>query len=224
MTDTKINTPTDYPILYSFRRCPYAMRARLALYYAGITVELREVVLKDKPVSMLQASPKGTVPVLIPSRNKVIDESYDIMHWALSQKDPHQLYITDIEATDALVARNDNEFKKALDRYKYPNRYPDEDCSGARDICEAYFNDLNTRLEKHRYLTDAQIKLADIAIFPFIRQAANVDKYWFESLDVPRLHQWLGEQINSTAFKTIMPKFEPWKPDHTPIFLAPWGT
>lgn len=223
MSDNAINTPDKHPILYSFRRCPYAMRARLSLYYAGITVELREVVLKDKPEPMLTASPKGTVPVLIPSKDKVIDESYDIMHWALSQKDPQQFYVTDLDETNDLVARNDNEFKKALDRYKYPNRYPDEDCSNARDICEAYFADLNARLEKHRYLMGPELKLADIAIFPFVRQAANVDKYWFEGLDMPRLHQWVGEHTNSKAFSAVMPKFDQWKEGQPPLLLAPWG-
>ena len=126
-------TPGNHPILYSFRRCPYAMRARLALYASGANVELREIVLRDKPAHMLEISPKATVPVLLLQDGKVIDESLDIMIWALGRQDPDEWLASDEVTTQELIKRNDNEFKYALDRYKYPNRYPDEDCSDMFD-------------------------------------------------------------------------------------------
>jgi glutathione S-transferase len=196
------------PILYSFRRCPYAMRARMALFQSGTKLELREIVLRDKPEHMLEISPKGTVPVLQVSETKVIDESFDIMLWALNQNDPDD-WLAGHDA--ALIAQNDEEFKAALDRYKYPNRYPDEDCSSARDDGEEFLKLLEARLQNAPYLCGDKKSLADIAIFPFIRQFANVDRDWFYALPYPALQAWLKSHLESDLFIAIMEKYKPWK-------------
>ena len=195
------------PVLYSFRRCPYAMRARMAMAVSGILYEKVEVDLKSKPEHMLSISPKGTVPVLwLENTQTVIEESLDIMRWALKQNDPEQWLEYDLEAGDILLQENDGAFKAALDRYKYPSRYPDEDCSGARDRALQFFEKLNGFLESHKCLLSDHTSFVDIAIFPFIRQCANVDRAWFDSLAVPHLHDWLGCYLESTLFCKIMRK------------------
>ena len=189
------------PILYSFRRCPYAMRARLALTYSGIELEHREILLKAKPQEMLDASPKGTVPVLVLSDGTVIDESFDIMLWALNQNDPRGWlngYNKD------LIKENDGPFKRSLDRYKYPNRYPDEDCSGALDQCLEFIEKLDAYITNHTTLTD-------IAIFPFIRQFSKVDPKIFEDLPYPKVQVWLSEHLESDLFQNIMKKHPVWQ-------------
>jgi len=213
------NMPSPHPILYSFRRCPYAMRGRMGLYQAGISVVLREIILRDKPACMLKASPKGTVPVLVLPDGSVIDESLDILFWALRQNDPDNWLGGDKTETDFLIKRNDGDFKDALDRYKYPSRYPDEDCAGARAICENVFQDLNDRLTQQIFLNGNHITVADIAIFPFIRQCAHVDKDWFNALPLPYLQRWLEDRLQSPLFKAIMKKHDVWKPDTDPVFL-----
>jgi glutathione S-transferase len=197
-------------ILYSFRRCPYAMRSRMSLYKAGLIVELREVELKNKPEQMLEVSPKGTVPVLVFPDGSVIDESLEIMEWALGKNDPDGWLNADKTEMKFLIERNDNKFKQALDRYKYPGRYPDEDCTGARTVCVEILNDLNGRLKKHQQILNNSIAMADIALFPFIRQCAFVDIEWFNNLPMPHLQKWLQEHLESTTFKTIMLKFKIW--------------
>jgi glutathione S-transferase len=197
-------------ILYSFRRCPYAMRGRMSLYKAGFIVELREIELKNKPEQMLEASPKGTVPVLVLPDGTIIDESLDIMEWALGKNDPDGWLNADKAEMKFLIERNDNKFKQALDRYKYPIRYPNEDCTGAREVCAKILNDLNNRLKKHQQILNNNIAMADIALFPFIRQCAFVDKVWFNNLPVPHLQKWLQEHLDSTLFKAIMMKFKVW--------------
>lgn len=207
------------PILYSFRRCPYAIRGRMCLYKAGFTIELREIELKNKPVQMLQASPKGTVPVLILPDGSVIDESLDIMKWALEQRDPDGWLNGDKAEMEFLIDRNDIRFKQALDRYKYPSRYPNEDCTKAREICTEILSELNVRLEKHQQILSNNITIVDIALFPFIRQFAFVDKSWFNNLPVPHLQKWLQEHLDSALFKAIMIKFRIWELDRQPILL-----
>lgn len=216
-----ISEPNSQPhILYSFRRCPYAMRARMALVKAAIEPELREVVLRNKPAEMLKASPKGSVPVLVLNDGTVIDESRDIMVWALTQNDPDGWLAPTQEEINTLITHNDDVFKKSLDRYKYPNRYPDEDCSSARDSCLQTFMDYEQRLENNNgYLLSAQLSMADIAIFPFIRQCAFVDKDWFDALPVPHLHKWLRDRLESTLFAAIMQKEVPWETGQSPIYL-----
>lgn len=218
MSDT---IPLAYPILYSFRRCPYAMRARIALYAAGITSELREVVLRDKPESMLNASPKGSVPVLVLTDGTVIDESLDIIKYALNYNDPQKMLSCDQNIAEELIAENDSHFKRALDRYKYPNRYPDEDTSGARDQGEVFLDKLNTLLSNQKsYLLGDHASYADISIFPFIRQFANTDRGWFDALPYPYLQTWLDTNINGSLFSAVMFKYDQWKKGDTPIIFG----
>ena len=203
------------PILYSFRRCPYAIRARLAIGSSGIVVELREVVLGDKPASMLEASPKGEVPVLILPDGKVLEESLDIMHWALTQHDPaHWLPGNSDLRQQAffLIEENDGPFKHNLDRYKYPNRYPNEQAADYRAEGAVFLDQLEQRLRRHRYLLGEQVTLADIAIMPFIRQFAHTDKDWFDQAPYPCLQQWLADWLESELFLGVMKKYPPWQP------------
>ena len=212
------------PILYSFRRCPYAMRARMALWVAGIAVELREVKLADKPDALREASHKATVPVLV-THDGVIDESIAIMRWALSMNDPEGWLAGD---DPALIERNDGPFKHHLDRFKYPVRYPDEiDGDEAafslhhRAEGLAILQDLDARLADRPQLCGERLTLADIALFPFIRQFANTDRAWFDAQDLPNLHSWLESHLASDLFKAIMPKFVPWKAGDAPIVFGP---
>ena len=188
--------------LYSFRRCPYAMRARMGLLTSRISASIIDIDLKDKPQAMLNASPKGTVPVLILNGGTVIDESLDIMMWALKQNDPDNWLDNQYD----LIETNDGTFKKNLDRYKYPNRYPDKDCSHARDSASEFLWLLNERLERNKFLNADYITLSDIAIFPFIRQFAHVDKDWFYTQNWDALSAWLKKHLESNLFKTIMDK------------------
>ena len=212
------------PILYSFRRCPYAMRARMAIAAAGVECRLREVVLRDKPTEMLEASPKGTVPVIVELDGTVIEESLDVMAWALGQNDAEGWLAPELGTRaemDALVAECDGPFKRALDRYKYPNRYEDEGIirEDQRALGLAFLERLNTQLEDRPQLFGAKVSYADIAIFPFIRQFANTDRTWFDALDLPNLQAWLESHLESTRFKEIMPKFAQWKTgDVEPVF------
>ncbi|MEM6602588.1 MAG: glutathione S-transferase [Pseudomonadota bacterium] len=192
-------------LLYSFRRCPYAMRARMALFYADIPFELHEVDLKNKPAHMLDISPKGTVPVLQLETGQILDESLDIMRWAMAQNDPDGWY-RDIPQAEAWIAKNDGAFKKALDRYKYPTRYPNEDCGHARSDCEAFIFALDMLLKDKKHLLGDKISWADIAIFPFVRQCANTDRNWFESLPYKYAQAWLSCYLNLPLFARIMEK------------------
>ncbi|MEE4184348.1 MAG: glutathione S-transferase [Gammaproteobacteria bacterium] len=199
------------PVLYSFRRCPYAIRARLALRQAGIACELREVVLRNKPAAMLELSPKGTVPVLaLPAA--VLDESLDIMRWALTQRDPDGWLAADPGATEQLIAANDGAFKRALDRYKYPDRYPDADRAVALAECERFVADLDRRLTGRAGLVAPQPSLADFALLPFVRQFALVDREWLRASPYAALRGWLNAFLDSPLFAAIMHKYEPWQP------------
>ncbi|MCE9633342.1 MAG: glutathione S-transferase [Methylophilales bacterium] len=190
------------PALYSYRRCPYAMRARIALRYAGIEVEIREISLREKPPEMLAASPKGTVPVLILG-DKVLDESLDIMRWALTQNDPDDWLSQD----DAeLIAENDGSFKGALDRYKYAVRFPGHPPESYRAEGQVFLAKLEQRLERHAYLSSDTPCMADIAIFPFIRQFAGVDSAWFETAPYPCLRAWLNGLVGGKLFLSVMEK------------------
>lgn len=196
------------PALYSFRRCPYAMRARLALYYAGLQVELREILLKDKPESMLQASPKGTVPVLVLADGQVIEESLDVVYWALDQQDPNNLLAP--KERD-LINENDHEFKGWLDRYKYHVGYPEQPPEYYRQQAEVFLSKLESILSQHDYLAGDQVSVLDICIWPFVRQFAFVDAKWFWQANYPALQKWLQGYLDSKAFNAIMPKFKPWQ-------------
>lgn len=201
--------------LYTFRRCPYAMRGRMGLSIAGVPVLVREVVLRDKPAEMLEASPKGTVPVLLTSSGDIVDESLDVMRWALAQNDPEGWLDADPDTTHELIARNDGPFKRALDRYKYPNRYSDEDLvpGAARASGLEILQDLDARITAQGgQLVRAERSLADIAIFPFIRQFAHTDMDWFNAQDLPALQAWLEGHKQSSLFKGVMKKYAQWSP------------
>lgn len=212
------------PVLYSFRRCPYAMRARLALAVSEQPHELREVVLRDKPAEMLAASPKGTVPVLVLPGGEVIEESLDIMRWALTRNDPEQ-WLSPPQASqqemDALIAATDGDFKCHLDRYKYPNRYPAESEGDAvafalrhRSEATHWLAQLDDRLASG-WLLGAQASLADMAILPFVRQFAHTDADWFALQPWPRLQAWLAAFEASAIFAGVMGKHAAWQPAAT---------
>ena len=212
--------PTKLPILYSFRRCPYAMRARMALLYASINLELREVLLKAKPEKMLAISAKGTVPVLELADAVVLDESYEIIRWALEQNDPKNWLSAELEADiDDLVARNDGQFKTDLDHYKYWQRFPAESREQYRARGELFLAELEILLTKQTYLLAERITLADIALFPFIRQFAFVDKDWFDRSPYPKLRAWLEQLLVSELFLAVMKKSSPWQDGDSPIAL-----
>ena len=201
------------PVLYSFRRCPYAIRARMALEYASITCELREVKLSNKPPAMINISSKGTVPVLQLVDGRVIDESLDIMLWALGQTDPdHWL---DLEKNDgrSLIDVNDQEFTQYLDQYKYFKRYPEHSQLYYREKAEKFIVVLETNLQEHQGIGLVSIRqtLADVAIFPFIRQFAHVDWEWFSNSQYKNLISWLVKFEESELFLTVMDKYKPWQ-------------
>jgi glutathione S-transferase len=206
------------PILYSFRRCPYAMRARMALAVAEVTVELREVSLKAKPAPMIAASPKGTVPVLILPDGRVIDESLDIVRWALGQNDPEG-WLYDEDAADPFIATNDGPFKHHLDRTKYPHRTPEADyeahCAAALIMLEP----LEAILAKSAYLNGAQRSIADIALFPFIRQFAAIEALDFQALPFPQIQRWLAIFIVSPVFATVMARHPVWSSGQAPVLF-----
>lgn len=195
------------PILYSYRRCPYAMRARMALSYAGIAVEVREISLKDKPAHMLQVSPKATVPVLVLPDGQVIDQSLQIMQWALQQHDADGWLSADPQNAALLIAENDGSFKQNLDRYKYEIRFPEHSAADYRQQGELFLAKLELHLQQTSFLLSNKISLADIAIFPFIRQFAAVDSDWFASADYIKLKSWLQHLVESELFQGAMLKY-----------------
>jgi len=207
-------TEPNLPVLYSFRRCPYAMRARLAITSSNIHTELREVVLKDKPASLLALSSKATVPVLLTTGGKVIDESLDIMLWALQQHDPdnwqHNLSDAQQRISQQLIENNDGEFKFYLDRYKYADRYPEHTELHYRQQGEKTLAKLESLLNNNGCLLGANWTLADIAVLPFIRQFAFVDKDWFDQSPYPAVRHWLDDFLKSDLFKRIMLKYPQW--------------
>jgi len=211
----------DLPILYSFRRCPYAMRARLGLQYARIKYELREVVLRDKPPEMIAISPKATVPVLqVPNKSGkslVIDESYAILKWAISKNDPENWQKL-IPQCDDLVRTNDDAFKAALDKYKYASRFPEQTQGFYREQGEFFLNQLDQMLQQTPFLLGQKLTLADLAILPFIRQFAHVDKAWFSAAPYPHLSRWLNNHLGSALFNNIMHKYAPWKPEDHAVY------
>lgn len=232
--------PDTMPVLYSFRRCPYAMRARLAIAASGQQCELREVVLRDKPPELIAASPKATVPVLVLPDGKVIDQSLDIMRWALSRQDAEGWLPQSADeqaATEALIAACDGDFKRHLDRYKYPNRYvvpadgaapPDSGAiqppmyADAADVAgfalahrtagAAFVLQLEARLDRSKgYLLGTGWSLADAAILPFIRQFAATDQAWFDAQAWPAVQGWLADFVQSARYAAVMDKYERWE-------------
>jgi glutathione S-transferase len=208
------------PVLYSFRRCPYAMRARLALASSGLAYELREVALRSKPVELLAASPKGTVPVLVLPDGTVIEESLDVMLWALRQHDPDGWLQPLRGETDdllTLIAANDGAFKQNLDRYKYPNRYGSEHTDSAQAFAAshraagaAWLASLQDRLREKSWLFGDHASLADMAVLPFVRQFAHTDAVWFAAQPWPQLAAWLARFEASALYTGVMDKHAPW--------------
>ena len=190
-------------VLYSFRRCPYAMRARMALRYSGVPLSIVEVSLKAKPAEMLALSPKGTVPVLVCADGRVIEQSLEIMHWALAQYDPDNWLGPD---SAALIEENDQVFKVNLDRYKYAIRYPEQPIEHYRAQGAAFLKSLEMMLQQTPYLAGDTLSLADIALAPFVRQFAHVDRDWFEQAPYPRLNAWLERFLASELFNAVMAK------------------
>ncbi|WP_435202766.1 glutathione S-transferase [Qipengyuania sp. 902] len=199
-------------ILYSFRRCPYAMRARMALHVSGLAYEHREVVLRDKPAAMLGVSPKGTVPVFVTTDGEVLEESLDIMRHALAQNDPEGWLD---RGDQALVAANDGPFKHHLDRYKYASRYEDVDPEQHRASAVEILAELDRRLAATPHLCGDKRGFADIAIFPFVRQFANHDRERFDADLMPHLQAWLEGLVASDLFAAIMKKHPKWEPVET---------
>ncbi|WP_201608339.1 glutathione S-transferase [Psychrobacter okhotskensis] len=198
--------------LYSFRRCPYAMRARFGLLFAELQVELREITLKNKPMQMLAISPKATVPVLQLADGRVIEESREIMVWALEQQDPQGLLAAEIlQQANALIDKNDNEFKHWLDRYKYADRHPEMTQTEYRQRGEAFLQVLEELLTQNPYLLGDSITIADIGVMPFVRQFAHVDRDVFYDLPYPNLQRWLQYWLAHPLFLQAMSKYQPWQ-------------
>jgi len=197
------------PILFSFRRCPYAMRARIAIYYSKINYEHREILLKDRPKMLYDLSPKGTVPVLYLPDGTVIDESLDIMKWAISRSDPDSWFANNKDAQLKAIELNDKDFKKWLDRYKYYDRFPDFPPEFYRKKCEQILDVYDKNLQNNQFVFDNNLSLGDMAILPFIRQFANVDIAWFNKRFI-NLSDWLEKLINTKIFISMMIKYNIW--------------
>ncbi len=211
---------TDWPILYSFRRCPYAMRARLALYLSGISVQLREVALRNKPEALLLASPKGTVPVLILASGQVIDQSLDIMRWALAQQSAPPI-CCDAEQI-ALIKKHDADFKPLLDRYKYPERHPEASAAEHQYHAMYWLKDqIESCLQSNTYLFGSTLGIADLAIMPFVRQCAGVDAESFRQQASPQLQAWLAQLIAQPAFVACMEKYPDWQAGDPVVRFGP---
>jgi glutathione S-transferase len=203
----------DRPILYSFRRCPYAMRARMALLVSGTTCHIREVKLSRKPAQLLEVSPKATVPVLVPADGRAITESLEIMRWALERSDPGRW----LEREDRdLIEANDGAFKYHLDRYKYPDRHA-SDRVAHRAAGLELLGTLEARLAVSDNLCGEEMGITDVSVFPFVRQFAETDRGWFEAQPIPRLQAWLGRHLTSPLFGAIMVRLDPWRPGDPPV-------
>jgi glutathione S-transferase len=213
------------PILYSFRRCPYAMRARLALAISGQACELREVVLKTKPAELLEASAKASVPVLVLPSGEVIDQSLDIMRWALRLNDPAQWLSAQPEQAaqvQALIDDCEQTFKQHLDRYKYPSRYDGAVALQHRAAAADWLTQLAQQLSAEGWLLGPAASLADMAIAPFVRQFAQTDPHWFEQQDWPTLQTWLKRIVSSGLFESVMHKYPAWESGTAgPLFPTP---
>lgn len=203
----------EKPILYSFRRCPYAMRARMALAISGTKCHIREVKLSRKPAELIAASPKATVPVLALGDGLVLAESLDIMRWALERNDPERW----LEREDAaLIETNDGQFKHHLDRYKYPERHGSDPASHRAAGLELLAR-LNSRLAGQENLCGDRRGITDIALFPFVRQFAATDRAWFDAQPLPHLQAWLDRHLRSDLFAAIMLRLVPWQPQDPPV-------
>jgi glutathione S-transferase len=210
------------PILYSLRNCPYAMRARIAIFKSQQQVDVREVNLNSKPAEMITASIKGTVPILVLGKgsapSSVIEESLDVMLWALNQSDPEGLLnkhdSTALPNMLKLIAQFDDEFKACLNTYKCAKRYRENNITECRQACEVYIQELENRLAntetQQPFIMSAQESLADIALLPFIRQFAKVERQWYLQSPYPKVRQWLNHYLQSAMFTKVMAKHDLW--------------
>ena len=201
---------TGLPILYSFRRCPYAMRARMALATSGAEVMLREVLLKDKPPELIEASSKATVPVLVLSDGRVIEESLDVMQWALKQSDPLEWLAGGALDSD-WISECDGDFKHWLDRYKYAEQHPEHSAEDCRKNAEGFIQKLEDQLSVSDWMGGDAASAIDVALFPFIRQFAGVDPSWWQNAPYPSVRRWLENWLNSALFSAIMVKYPRWE-------------
>lgn len=219
------------PVLYSLRHCPFAMRARIAIFKSKQPVELRDVKLANKPAAMLKASPKGTVPILVLSASKVIDESLDVMLWSLNQSDPDNLLFNDQRGQGLHETANlsdllrfiqvyDDEFKACLERYKCAKRYHEANLHECRQACEVYIKDIEQRLGEHTYVYGEDESLADIAIFPFIRQFAKVERQWYVQSSYTNVKRWLNAYLQSAMFNKVMAPYPIWQEGSEPVIFS----
>jgi len=220
------------PILYSLRNCPYAMRARMAIFKSNQTVLLRDLVLSNKPEEMMQVSPKGTVPVLVLEDGTVIEESLDVMLWALHESDPKGLLHCQQRSQSAsteesflsemlkLINDFDNEFKTRLEQYKCAKRYQEDNIVECRGACQQYLQQLEQRLSKHAFLMSDKESLADIALLPFIRQFARVERQWYLQSPYPRVRLWLNNYLQSPMFSKVMAKHPLWLDSQQEVFFS----
>jgi len=218
-----MNMKESKPILYSLRNCPYAIRARMAILAAKQQVILRNIVLTDKPQAFLIASPKGTVPVLELTSKIVIDESLQIMLWALGKNDPDNLlHVDDVRVLTkmlALIEVFDQQFKPCLEQYKCAKRYHEDTVKEYRQACEQYLQPLEQALNHHAFVLSEHESLADLALFPFIRQFSRVERQWYLQSPYPKLRQWLNNYLQRPLFTRVMAKYQIWsKNDHQVCF------
>ena len=229
MRTDKIPQTNNLPILYSLRNCPYAMRARISFFKSKQSIELRDIVLSNKPEEMLLVSPKGTVPVLVVEQKpvKVIDESLDIMLWALGQKDPDDLLhnkqvnegTSQLADMLCLIATFDDEFKTNLEAYRCAKRYHEANILECRYACETHLKIIEERLTQHKFIISDKESLADIALLPFIRQFATVERQWYLQAPYPKIRQWLNNYLQSPMFSKVMFKYPLWLDnDETVVF------
>jgi len=223
------------PILYSLQNCPYAMRARLAILSAGQTVMLRAITMANKPAHMLTMSAKGTVPVLIlensadvnnknEGKKHVIDESLDIMLWALNRNDPENLLYSQqadcLKEMLVIIEENDTQFKPMLEQYKRARRYHNDDEERCRQLCEPFVQQLEFRLTQHEFLMGSTPSMLDYALLPFIRQFSRVNRQLYLQGPYAHLQKWLNRHLQSRHFSKAMFKYPLWLDKHQEFILG----
>ena len=219
-----VNTETTLPVLYSLRNCPYAIRARIAIFKAKQTVMLRDIVLSNKPNEMLAVSPKATVPVLVLANGTVVEESLEVMLWALNETDPDDLLQSqnehELSVMLNLIKSFDHDFKVCLEQYKCAKRYRESNIIECRVECEQFIQMLENRLNSHDFLMSNTESLADIALLPFIRQFARIERQWYLQSPYPKVRQWLNNYLQSPMFTKVMAKYPLWLDDHEVVLFG----